>query len=62
MAGRRGAWRQTAAELAIDVLDAIGPGDVVMAKGSKGSKASSVVQALLDAALTPNTNAAGKTR
>jgi hypothetical protein len=33
-----------------------------MAKGSKGSKASLVVQALLEAALNSKTAAAGKTR
>jgi UDP-N-acetylmuramoyl-tripeptide--D-alanyl-D-alanine ligase len=61
-AARRGAWRETAAQLASAVLDALAPGDVVMAKGSKGSKASLVVQALLEAALNSKTAAAGKTR
>jgi UDP-N-acetylmuramoyl-tripeptide--D-alanyl-D-alanine ligase len=46
---RRGAWRETAAEIVPEVLAVIKPGDVVMVKGSNGSRASLVVQALLDA-------------
>ncbi|HEY2177578.1 MAG TPA: UDP-N-acetylmuramoyl-tripeptide--D-alanyl-D-alanine ligase [Caulobacteraceae bacterium] len=43
---RRGAWAQTAAELAPDLTGAVASGDVVMAKGSKASKASLLVAAL----------------
>jgi UDP-N-acetylmuramoyl-tripeptide--D-alanyl-D-alanine ligase len=46
---RRGAWRETAEALAPEVLSALRSGDVVMVKGSKGSNASLVVQALLTA-------------
>ena len=46
---RRGAWAPSAAELALVVVEAIRPGDVVMIKGSNGSKASLVVRALQDA-------------
>ena len=45
-ASRRGAWAQTAAELAPLVQAAVAPGDVVMVKGSNGSRASAVVAAL----------------
>jgi len=51
---RRGAWRETAEALAPEVLAAIRAGDIVMAKGSKGSKASVVVAALLAADLSNN--------
>jgi UDP-N-acetylmuramoyl-tripeptide--D-alanyl-D-alanine ligase len=43
---RRGAWAPTAAELAPDLTGAVAGGDVVMAKGSKASKASLLVAAL----------------
>jgi UDP-N-acetylmuramoyl-tripeptide--D-alanyl-D-alanine ligase len=43
---RRGAYAETAAELAPYVSRAIEPGDVVMVKGSNGSKASAVAAAL----------------
>lgn len=43
---RRGAWAASAAELAPLVADAIGPGDIVMVKGSNGSRASLIVEAL----------------
>ena len=56
---RRGAWRETAQDLAPDVLSALRSGDVVMAKGSKGSKSSHLVEVLLRAAETDN--ALGKT-
>jgi UDP-N-acetylmuramoyl-tripeptide--D-alanyl-D-alanine ligase len=46
---RRGAWRETAAEIVPEVLTVIKPGDVVMVKGSNGSRASLVAQALLAA-------------
>ena len=49
-AGVRGAYAETAAELAREVAAAVRPGDVVMVKGSNGSKASLVVRTLLDAA------------
>jgi UDP-N-acetylmuramoyl-tripeptide--D-alanyl-D-alanine ligase len=45
-ASRRGEWRETAAELAADAATLAGPGDVVMVKGSNGSKASLVAKAL----------------
>ena len=45
-AERRGAWAPTAAELAPAVVAAIRPGDVVVVKGSNGSKASLVARAL----------------
>lgn len=43
---RRGGYAETAAELAPQVAQAIEPGDVVMVKGSNGSKASAVAAAL----------------
>lgn len=43
---RRGLWRETAAELAADAADLVAPGDIVMVKGSNGSKASLVAKAL----------------
>jgi UDP-N-acetylmuramoyl-tripeptide--D-alanyl-D-alanine ligase len=58
---RRGAWRETAEALAPEVRSAVRNGDVVMAKGSKGSKASLVVQTLLSAA-DPETRRAGGAR
>lgn len=45
---RRGLWRDTAAELAAEAALLAGPGDIVMVKGSNGSKASLVAQALAD--------------
>ncbi|MBA4803952.1 MAG: UDP-N-acetylmuramoyl-tripeptide--D-alanyl-D-alanine ligase [Brevundimonas sp.] len=45
-AGVRGLWRETAAELAAEAAALAGPGDVVMVKGSNGSKASLVAKAL----------------
>ena len=45
-AARRGEWRETAAELAVDAATLAGPGDIVMVKGSNGSKASLVAKAL----------------
>ena len=42
----RGEWRQTAAELATEAALLVRPGDVVMVKGSNGSKASLVAAAL----------------
>jgi UDP-N-acetylmuramoyl-tripeptide--D-alanyl-D-alanine ligase len=43
---RRGGWALTAQELAPMVQAALSPGDVVMVKGSNGSRASAVVAAL----------------
>ena len=45
---RRGLWRETAAELAAEAALLVAPGDVVMVKGSNGSKASLVAKALAD--------------
>jgi UDP-N-acetylmuramoyl-tripeptide--D-alanyl-D-alanine ligase len=43
---RRGAYSETAHDLAAQVAAAIGPGDVVMVKGSNGSKAGEIVATL----------------
>ena len=43
---RRGLWRETAAELAAEAASLVAPGDIVMVKGSNGSKASLVAKAL----------------
>lgn len=43
---RRGVWRATAAELAAEAALLVAPGDIVMVKGSNGSKASLVAKAL----------------
>lgn len=45
---RRGLWRETAAELAAEASLLAAPGDIVMVKGSNGSKASLVAKALAD--------------
>ncbi|HRO33395.1 MAG TPA: UDP-N-acetylmuramoyl-tripeptide--D-alanyl-D-alanine ligase [Brevundimonas sp.] len=45
---RRGQWRDTAAALAEIADDLVGPNDIVMVKGSNGSKASLVAAALAD--------------
>jgi UDP-N-acetylmuramoyl-tripeptide--D-alanyl-D-alanine ligase len=45
--GRRGGYAADAAALAPAVVAAVRPGDVVMVKGSNGSNASAVVQALI---------------
>ena len=42
----QGLWRETAAELAAEAAMLVGPGDIVMVKGSNGSKASLVAKAL----------------
>jgi UDP-N-acetylmuramoyl-tripeptide--D-alanyl-D-alanine ligase len=44
---RRGAYAETAAEIAPQVARAAEPGDLVMVKGSNGSKAGLIAQALL---------------
>ena len=45
---RRGLWRATAAELAAEAAMLVAAGDIVMVKGSNGSKASMVAKALAD--------------
>ncbi|MGJ8610490.1 MAG: UDP-N-acetylmuramoyl-tripeptide--D-alanyl-D-alanine ligase [Octadecabacter sp.] len=44
--GQRGAWAETAAELAAQVSGLVDAGDVVLVKGSKGSKVAVVVDAI----------------
>jgi UDP-N-acetylmuramoyl-tripeptide--D-alanyl-D-alanine ligase len=44
--GRQGAWAPDAAALAPEVVAAVRPGDLVMVKGSKASKAGLVLAAL----------------
>ena len=44
--GQRGEWAETAAELAPRARSLVDAGDVVLVKGSKGSKVSLVVDAL----------------
>jgi UDP-N-acetylmuramoyl-tripeptide--D-alanyl-D-alanine ligase len=51
--GRRGAWAEDAAKLAPAVTAAVRPGDVVMVKGSNGSKASLVARALAEMDRSP---------
>ena len=55
---RRGLWTETAADLAAQAADLIRAGDVVMVKGSNGSKASLVAKALaaLDADTPPSSS------
>ncbi|GGF56939.1 UDP-N-acetylmuramoyl-tripeptide--D-alanyl-D-alanine ligase [Paracoccus acridae] len=50
---KRGLWAQDAAELAARVTDLVAPGDIVLVKGSKSSKISTVVDALRKTAQTP---------
>ncbi len=45
-ASRRGAWAQTSAELAPQLVAALKPGDTVLVKGSLGSKMALIVDAL----------------
>jgi UDP-N-acetylmuramoyl-tripeptide--D-alanyl-D-alanine ligase len=45
-ASRRGLWAATSAELAARAGELVAPGDIVMVKGSNGSKASLVAKAL----------------
>ncbi len=45
-AARRGAWAASAEDLLLPLADAIGAGDIVLVKGSHGSKASAVVEGL----------------
>ena len=51
--GRRGVWARDARELAPAVIAAVRSGDTVMVKGSNGSQAAFIVQALVDAAPAP---------
>lgn len=44
----RGSYQKEADDLAKDVVESVEPGDVILAKGSKGSRTSLVVKALLD--------------
>jgi UDP-N-acetylmuramoyl-tripeptide--D-alanyl-D-alanine ligase len=43
---RRGTYAKTAEELAPKLVDAVGPGDAIMVKGSLGSRMGSIVEAL----------------
>jgi len=43
---RQGLWRETAAELAAEAAMLVGPGDIVMVKGSNGSRATMIAKAL----------------
>lgn len=45
-ASRRGGYATTAEELAPQLIEAVGPGDVIMVKGSLGSRMGPVVEAL----------------
>jgi UDP-N-acetylmuramoyl-tripeptide--D-alanyl-D-alanine ligase len=56
--GQRGAYAETPQELAQTLIAQLRPGDVVMIKGSNGSKASLIVSALDAAALRPSPAAA----
>jgi UDP-N-acetylmuramoyl-tripeptide--D-alanyl-D-alanine ligase len=56
--GQRGAYAQTPQELADILIAGLRSGDVVMIKGSNGSKASLIVSALDAAALGPSPSAA----
>jgi UDP-N-acetylmuramoyl-tripeptide--D-alanyl-D-alanine ligase len=46
-AARRGAWEATADALLPQLVEALGPGDVVMVKGSRDSRAAALVAGLL---------------
>jgi UDP-N-acetylmuramoyl-tripeptide--D-alanyl-D-alanine ligase len=58
-ATRRGGYAETAAELSPLVARAAEPGDVVMVKGSNGSKAGHVAQALAALDAGPGSGEAG---
>jgi UDP-N-acetylmuramoyl-tripeptide--D-alanyl-D-alanine ligase len=45
-ASRRGAYAKTSEELVPQLLEAVGPGDVIMIKGSLGSRMAPLVEAL----------------
>lgn len=53
-ASRKGLWRETAGELAAEAAMLAGPGDIVMVKGSNGSKASLVAAALAELNTAPD--------
>ena len=54
-AARQGAYAPSAAELAPQLVEAVRPGDVVMVKGSNGSKASTLAAALASASASRET-------
>jgi UDP-N-acetylmuramoyl-tripeptide--D-alanyl-D-alanine ligase len=58
---RQGFWRETAAELAAEAPLLVGAGDVVMVKGSNGSRASLVARALA-ALATPSDGGAPRAK
>ena len=45
-ASRRGAYAKTSEELGPKLLEAVGPGDAIMVKGSLGSRMGPLVEAL----------------
>ena len=53
-ASRKGLWRETASELAAEAAMLAGPGDIIMVKGSNGSKASLVAAALAELNTAPD--------
>ena len=55
---KRGAWAERSADIEDAVLDAVGPGDVVMVKGSNGSRMGRIVDALKTQFAAPAQNAA----
>jgi UDP-N-acetylmuramoyl-tripeptide--D-alanyl-D-alanine ligase len=57
--GRRGRHAGTATALCAELSDLARPGDVILVKGSKGSKVSLVVDAFRDAAATHRDAAQG---
>jgi len=58
---RRGGYAETAADLAPQIARAVEPGDLVMVKGSNGSKASTVAKALAALGAAPESaGAAGR--
>ncbi len=48
---QRGVWRETSDDLAVDIIDLLAPGDVVMLKGSLGTRIGKVVDAIRSADL-----------
>ena len=59
---RQGLWRETAAELAAEAAMLVGRGDIVMVKGSNGSKASLVAKALAALGTPSSSDAPGAER
>jgi UDP-N-acetylmuramoyl-tripeptide--D-alanyl-D-alanine ligase len=45
-ASRRGAYAETSEELAPTLIEGVGPGDIIMVKGSLGSRMAPLVEAL----------------